>query len=325
VNTATLLCNRCKTKLAAEDLRCSICGQAAPVRSRSAQQLVVQLLRCTGCGAALAYDPQHQAPSCSFCGSVVKVEQREDPMEQTEGYLPFTLSPDDARSALKNWLGSLGWFRPSDLRSSSRLEELKPLWWVAWVFDAEAMVSWAADSNAGAGRSSWAPHSGQADITFDDILVSASRGLTVAEVERIASGMNLATKRPEPELAEPEGAEHATIEQFDLQRSQARQQITSAIHSLAAQRVEQGHIPGSKFRNLNTSVVLRDLQTRRLSLPAYVLAYRYKESLYRVVICGQDARLVVGSAPYSLAKIVLVAGGCVVAVLMILAMIAMAQ
>lgn len=312
-----VICSRCKTQLAAEDLRCSICGQSAPAGNRTSEKLVVQLLRCTGCGAALAYDPEHQAPSCSFCGSVVEVERCEDPMEQTEGYLPFTVTPAEARAALKHWLGSLGWFRPSDLRSSSRLEELKPLWWVAWVFDAEAMVSWAADSNAGAGRSAWAPHSGQADVTFDDILVSASRGLTIAEVKTIAAGMNLNSKRPVPE-----GAENATIEQFDLQRSQARQQIVGAIHGLAGQRMQQHHIPGSKFRNLRTSVVLRDLHTRRLSLPAYVMAYRYKGSLYRVVICGQDQRRVVGSAPYSTAKIVLLVVGAVVAVMMLLAIIA---
>jgi hypothetical protein len=320
VNSVILPCSRCKTPLAAEDLRCSICGQAAPVRNRANEQLVVQVLRCTGCGAALAYDPEHQAPSCSFCGSVVKVENLDDPMEQTEGYLPFTVSRDDARSALKNWLGSLGWFRPSDLRRSARLEELKPLWWVAWVFDAESLVSWTADSNADTGRSAWAPHSGQTNVTFDDILVSASRGLSDAEVQQITSGMNLASIQ-----AEPEGAENANIEQFDLQRSQARQQVTAAIHNVASQRVQQNHIPGSRFRKLNLSVVLSELHTRRLSLPAYVMAYRYKGSLYRVVICGQDGRLVVGTAPYSMAKFFLVAVLCLAAILVLIALIAMAQ
>ena len=132
--------------------------------------------------------------------------------------------------------------------------------------------------------------------------------------------MNLATAS-----VEPEGAEHATVERFDLQRSQARQQVTAAIQNLAAQRIKQHQIPGSRFRNLNVSVVLRELITRRLSLPAYVLAYRYKDSLYRVVICGQDGRLVVGSAPYSIAKILLTGVVGIAAVLLIVVLIVLAQ
>ena len=150
VDSTQHLCSRCKTPLETGDLRCSICGQAAPQVATVQQKTIVKILRCSGCGAAVAYDPQRQAPSCSFCDSVVKIETIEDPMEQTEGYLPFTVTREEARAALKNWLGSLGWFRPSDLRSSARLQELRPLWWVAWVFDADSRISWTADSNADA-------------------------------------------------------------------------------------------------------------------------------------------------------------------------------
>ncbi len=304
LNAEPLQCSRCQTPLEKGDLRCSICGQSAPHQESVNQKLVVQILRCTGCGAAVAYDPDHQAPYCSFCGSVVQVETIEDPIEQTEGFLPFTLTQQQAHVALKRWLGTLGWFRPSDLTTSARLEQLKPLWWVGWVFDAESLVSWAADSNAGSQRSAWAPHSGQTNIRFDDVLVSASRGLSTAEVTAITPGLNLSTVR-----GEPEGAENATLEQFDLQRSQARQQVIAALQNLAAQRMQQQQIPGNHFRNVKVSVVVRRLITRRLSYPAYVLAYRYKDDLFRVVICGQDGSRVIGSAPRSIAKILLVVAG----------------
>ena len=277
-------------------------------------KLTVQVLRCKGCGAATAYDVKHQAPSCTFCDSVVEVETLDDPLEQSEGYLPFTIGQDEARKAMRRWLSSLGWFRPSDLTTAARLEQLKPLWWVGWVFDAESLVSWAADSNHGSRRSAWAPHSGQVNMTFDDILVSASRGLSDAEASVIGPGCNLASIR-----AEPTGADAATIEQFDLQRSQARLQIIGAIQTLAAERVEQRHIPGSRFRKTHVSVVLRRLITRRISLPAWVLAYRYKGRLYRMVICGQNASFVTGSAPYSIAKILLVAALAIAALFVVVA------
>lgn len=306
MKTSTAHCERCETPLEGGDLRCSICGQAAPQQSIAREHVEVQILRCTGCGAAVAYDPEHQAPSCSFCGEVVELQTIEDPMEQSNGFLPFTVDRDDARRALRNWLGTLGWFRPSDLKSAARLEQLRPLWWVGWLFDAEALVSWSGDSNVDSRRSSWAPHAGQVAMNFDDILVSASRGLTDQEVQSTGPGYDLRTAREEPL-----GAEDATIEQFDLQRSQARYEIVKAIQVIASDRVRTQQIPGSRHRNVNASVLLRALVTRRLSFPAWVLAYRYKNRLYRVVVCGQDGMHVAGDAPLSFAKILLVGIGII--------------
>ena len=317
MESVQLICSRCRTPLEAGDIRCSICGQSAPQQVVERRHTEVKILRCTGCGAAIAYDPKRQAPSCSFCDSVVKIETIEDPMEQTSGYAPFTVEPDQAHAALKNWLGSLGWFRPSDLRSASRLQELRPLWWVAWVFDADSMISWTADSNQDARRSSWSPHSGQTEVNFRNILASASRGLSIGEVQAISPGLDLGTVRPEPH-----GAEDAILEQFDVQRSQARRQVVDALHSMAAQHVQQYKIPGSRFRKVKVSVVVQGLVTRRLSLPAYVLAYRYKQQLYRVVICGQDANRIIGTAPYSIAKIVLTVAAAIAAVLFVVAIVA---
>ncbi|MEM6470485.1 MAG: hypothetical protein AAF802_13095 [Planctomycetota bacterium] len=279
------------------------------------------ILRCKGCGAAIAYDPKHRSPACSFCGDVVEEEYVADPMEQTEFYLPFTVSRDDARKALRSWLGSQGWFAPSDLSSSATLTELKPLWWVAWVFDAEAFVSWTADSNAGARRSAWAPHAGQNRLQFDTILVSASRGLSFAEASAMSTKFNLSTRQNSPTGADDD----ATIEQFDVQRSEARTQVMGAIDQLAARRVESQFIPGTTFRNTKVSTLLHRLVTRRYALPAYVLAYHYKEQLYRVVICGQDAGTVIGKSPKSAWKVLLVVLGVGAILLLILIIIAAAN
>jgi len=304
MNVTTEHCARCETPLESGDLRCSICGQATPVQSAAREHLEVQILRCTGCGAAMAYDPDHQAPSCSFCGEVVELQTLEDPMEQTDAFLPFTLDRDGAGTALRHWLGSLSWFRPSDLKSTARLEELRPLWWAGWLFDAEALVSWSGDSNAGSRRSSWAPHAGQNRMIFDDILVSASRGLTDQEIQATAPGCDFTTAHEKPSGATP-----VIVEQFDLQRSQARRKIVDAIQRIATSRVQQQHIPGSRYRNVHVSVLLRALVTRRLSFPAWVLAYRYRDRLYRVVVCGQDGSRVAGKAPLSITKVLLVTLG----------------
>ncbi|MEO1616265.1 MAG: hypothetical protein AAFV88_10475 [Planctomycetota bacterium] len=312
------VCGRCESPLESGDLRCAICGQAAPESDDAAPKNVgITILRCKGCGAAISYDPKHRAPACSFCGDVVEEEYVADPMEQTEHFLPFTVSRDEASAALRTWLGSQGWFAPSDLSSSAKLAELKPLWWVAWVFDADAFVSWTADSNAGSRRSSWAPHSGQNRLQFDNILVSASRGLTYAEAAAMSGRFDLSTRQPQPSGAD----DAAIIEQFDVQRSQARMQVLGAIDQLAAQRVQAQFIPGTNFRNTKVSTLLQRLVTDRYALPAYVLAYRYKDQLYRVVICGQDARVVLGKSPKSPWKILAVVLMVIAILLIILAVI----
>jgi hypothetical protein len=314
-------CTRCETPIEAGDLRCAICGEVTPVQERPVAELVVKIHRCPGCGAGITYDAESRQPRCGFCDTALEVEEVHDPVEQTGHHLPFTVEPAAAKAAMRRWLGGLGFFRPSDLRTEARLESIRPLFWVAWVFDAEATISWTADSNAGSRRSSWAPHAGQVEMVFDDILVSASRGLSDDEAVHLAAGFDLRTNQPgAPQTTRRSGANEILIEHFDVQRSLARRKILEAIDRLAAARVERDHVPGSHHRNVHAVALLRRLVTRRFALPTYVLAYRYKEALYRVVVNGQNATCIHGSAPYSPLKIVAVVVLVVFAILLVLAM-----
>ncbi|HIG12821.1 MAG: hypothetical protein ABGY71_01975 [bacterium] len=306
-------CIRCASPLESGDLRCAVCGDVpegvhVPPKNERLEKIV---LRCDTCGAATRYDARSQGLLCSFCTGLLKSEEVGDPVEQTEAYLPFTVERKEAREALKKWLGRLGFFRPADLISKSRIEDLRPLWWVGWVFDAEALVSWTADSNAGSQRSAWAPHSGQTDLVFDDVLVSASRGLSEKEAYALTPSYNIGGAEPGTGPREDD----AVVEAFDVQRSQARTRITRVIHSIAAHRLQQGHIPGSNFRNVHVCALLTGLETRRLAFPAWVMAYRYNDQLFRVVISGQDSAMLKGKAPYSWFRILGVAAGVLLLVL----------
>jgi hypothetical protein len=308
-------CSRCESPLEVGDLRCAVCGdvpeQLAPqVAGKGLEQTV---LRCGQCGAATRYDARSESLRCSFCSGELKPEELTDPVEQTEAYLPFTVDREGARVALKSWLGNLGFFRPSDLKSAARIEDLRPLWWAGWVFDAHARVSWTADSNAGTGRSDWAPHSGQTDMVFDDVLISASRGLNDKEAYTLSPSYSLTTALPEIEAP----ADDATLEAFDVQRSQARARVTHGIRRAAAGRLQESHIPGSRFRNIHVRALLTGLDTRRMSFPAWVMAYRYEHKLFRVVISGQDAGVLMGKAPISWAKILMIVAALVFGVVML--------
>jgi len=314
--TSTLApCARCASRLEPGDLLCAVCGALAEAPAETgAAEPRFEVLRCGTCGAAMRYDARERGLGCAFCGAVTEREELHDPPEQTQATLPFLVPRPEAVQALERWLGRGGLFRPSDLSRRARVESLRPLCWVAWIFDVDAVVSWTADSDAGAGRAGWAPHSGQARLVFDDVLVSASRGLTRAESAVLTPSYDLDTARP----GSGEELEDVQVEAFDVQRSMARSTVLAAIESHAAGVVEERHVPGRSVRNVHVAVLLSGLETRRLALPAWVLAYRYRDRLYRVVISGQDAETVSGRMPLSVGKI----AAAVLAALLLVALVA---
>jgi hypothetical protein len=296
---STPACRRCESPLEAEDLRCAICGLPTPVEHGAGGHVEqAKVLRCHGCGAAVAYDAAAQAPRCDFCGSVMEVETPQDPIEQAEHFLRFSVSSQDARAALEAWLGAQGFFRPGDLQRAAKIDALKPLWWVGWMFHADVLMSWAADSDADARRSRWAPHSGQANVSLRRVVVPASRGLTDEECMGLVSAYDISNA-----AAGPEG-EHAgaTVEQFTLQRSAARKVVARALQIAAARHAEP-LILGNTHRNLKVACLPTRLSTGHYAFPAYVLAYRYRDTVYRAVVHGQDATRVLGKAPWSIARI----------------------
>lgn len=305
-------CRRCESPLAASDLRCAICGLPSVAQGEPAEDAVAQVLRCHGCGAAVAYRAEVQAPRCDFCGAVMEVETPEDPIDQAEAFVRFRVTPDRAREALSAWLGSRGFFRPSDLRAEAKIRELRPLWWAAWMFDADVLLSWAADSDAGSRRSSWAPHAGQARVEMRRVVVPASQGLDVDECEALVPFYDMSDRAPGPEA----GWEHATVEQFVLQRSSARALLGRALRGVAADRAVP-MIPGSTHRKLKVEVLPTRLDTHHLALPAYVLAYRYRDRVYRAIVHGQDPEVVTGTAPWAVGRIVAVVAAALAVVLIV--------
>jgi hypothetical protein len=286
-------CERCRSPLEPGDLRCAVCGQTAPAEVGAARAVHrSQVLRCDGCSAAVSFDVAVGAPRCAFCGAVTHVEERVDPLEEPTDFLPFTVGTDEARVALRGWIDGLGFYRPPDLRSEATVESLQPLWWVGWMFRARALVSWTADSEVGARKADWAPHAGQTELVFDRVVVPASRGLLPRETDALVPHYALDTS-----ARTAVGPSDATVEAFDTTRSGARQRIAEVIGEFARERVAKEHVPGTRKRNVHAAVLLEGLETRRVALPAFVLAYRYKERLYRAVVHGQDATKVLGRAP----------------------------
>ncbi|HEX8705014.1 MAG TPA: zinc ribbon domain-containing protein [Myxococcaceae bacterium] len=296
-----LQCERCHSGLEAEDFRCPVCAlPKAPEPGALVEKERAKLVRCNSCGAAVAYSVEAQAPRCAYCASEMHLETQEDPIDQAKRFVPFAVSPEQAQQALKAFLSNSGFFRPADLATRASVDSLKPMWWPGWELDVGVEASWTADTDAGAQRSEWAPHSGEAKVVLRNVLVSASRGLTEKETRKLSPSYDIRLA-----LAEPKGPPGAQVELFDLTRSGARKQILASVEGLVREHIVRHELPGHRHRNVNVAVVLSGLATTNFALPAYVLAYRYGKKLYRVVVHGQDTACVLGEKPLSKLRVAL--------------------
>jgi hypothetical protein len=311
-------CTRCESAVDRGDDRCAVCGLVVSDSGPADLPVTaVEVLRCDGCGAAVSYSVEAGAPQCAFCGSTLHLEAPEDPLEQAQLLVPFTVRRSQAEEVFGQWLGSLGWFRPMDLKPASRLETMRALWWTGWVIEADALVSWAADSDVGAGRADWAPHVGRAEMRIEDVVAPSSRGLTDDETRSLLDSYDLDSAVDPHLVVGPDGA----VERFELLRSEARRHVRSVIDSVVDDRLRSGVIPGRRFRNVRAEVLLRRLSARRMGLPAWVIAYRYRGRLHRFVLSGQDPDRRMGDAPISVAKIVLTMTAGVIALISLLTLL----
>lgn len=306
-------CARCSSAIELDDLRCAVCAAATPARAARAVEAIA-VLRCDGCGAGIAYDVERKAPHCGFCGATVHLEQASDPLEQAQWALAFTVPASAAEAALRTFLGQGGFFRPGDLAMSAGISAMQPIWWAAWVFDAEADVAFTGDANVGGQRSMWAPYAGVTPMRFTRIAVSASRGLSEYETNQLVPGYDL-NGAGEVAVMTPGAPPTTSIERFELQRSAARGRVSEAILSIARNGAD-AHLPGTMHRHVNVSLVLRALVTRRVLFPAWILTYRYRGEPYRVVVHGQQPSVVLGDRPVSIVR--------VAAVLLLIALIVLA-
>jgi hypothetical protein len=312
-------CTRCKTEIEEGDLRCAICALPVPAEATGEPGAYAQILRCTECNAAVAFDATARAPRCGFCTATMVIEQPVDPIETARVRIPFVVERDQAEASLRGWLGGRGYFAPKALRDEAVLESLTPLCWAGWLVNARATVAWTADSDAGARRSPWAPHAGSVPLSFDEIVVPASRGLDHEECRLLVPYYDLRKAVPadRPSIT---GEVPAMIESFDAQRSAARHIVQRAIDATARTRVEPS-IPGRRFRHVRVACLLEGQTTDRVALPAWVLAYRYRGTAYRAIVHGQRPEVVFGSSPVDWAKVARLVGAIAAVVAVIVAIV----
>jgi len=312
-------CRICGNHLDAEDQFCSNCGTEAPLdntenanskNSLPKQTASVYSFRCNDCGAAMSYDASAQSLRCPFCGSLSMTRKPDTRVLRPEGIVPFLVPHEAAVKLCQDWIHE-GFWRPSDIRERSMIEAIAAVYVPYWVFSAATETHWTADSSAvpAGSRGNWCPVAGDHRNQYTGLLVGGSTALTPAETSNIAPfDLNKAVLPEEIDLT------NVRVEEFQMPRKQARPLAVGSLQELERQACRK-YVRGES-RNLRVNVRISNMSSHPILLPIWIMAYRYKNQVYRVLINGQTGKLS-GGAPFAYGKLAAIITTIVIVVLLI--------
>jgi hypothetical protein len=276
----------------------------------------VSTFACGQCGAGLAFDGVRTA-SCPYCASGSFVE-RPPAAGQPEPHFVVTFTGDaaSARRSLERWLGSRTWFADPALRRA-RVEDLRGIYVPAYLYSAVAHADFSASiaehytetetrrkddgttETRTVTRTEYRPLAGRHLSYVTDVVVSASKGLTHAELGAIEPFDFRKLRRYAPALITGWIAEEFSREADDCRvatHAEALEQIGSKLRRF---------MPGDGFSDLHWRAAIHWEAMDPVLVPVWVFAVRYREDAppLRVAINGQTAKIA-GKVPLSWPRII---------------------
>ena len=322
-----LKCSVCGAVLDEEDLFCPNCGTEAPTTSSPMAEegavkgngegnaatsgtpsafrpppsvpppthLITYNFICRGCGASMSYDASAQALRCPFCGSE-QLEKQPDAKEiAPDGVVPFVVTRDKAIEGMRTWLGQ-GFWRPGDLAAQAAVVGMRRSTFPTGCSTPKRTpIGLPTVATFLLAQGNWHPETGAHEGQYAGLLVGASGALTGAETKEICP-FDLSVAVP-PEKVD---LKNITFERFVVPRKYARPLARQGLESLEAQACQQ-YVVG-KCRNMRVNVRITDLASRPILLPVWIMAYRYRDQVFRFLANGQTGKST-GQAPLSYRKI----------------------
>jgi len=288
-----------------------------------------KVIVCKRCGAHTTLEPHVSSSACAFCGTTAVVEAPPNPnVVRPEGLLPFRISRDSALQSFRKWLHSL-WFRPNDLKSSTRVESMQGAYIPFWTFDAATYSHWTAEAGyyyyvnvqvrengrmvtKREQRIRWEDAAGDLELFFDDVPVPASRGADTSLCQNIEPFPTSELTPYDPSYLSGFLAEENAIDLPEALES-AKERMRNDIRSACANEV-----PGDTHRNLDVHSTFSALAYKNALLPLWIAAYDYKGKPYRFLANGATGKCT-GTAPWSWVKITLFVLTILIIVMIILA------
>jgi DNA-directed RNA polymerase subunit RPC12/RpoP len=284
--------------------------QAAARRDAEQQEETQNQVRCEGCGAEIVFVGTLTSTECPYCGCQVQREHVHTGGWRipVDGMLAFVVNRERAAGNLHAWVRSR-WFAPNEFRERGADGKFNGVYLPFWTYDALAACGYDGqrgeyywetvkngDREEQVRHTRWWPVSGSFQRFFDDILVPATAGIR----RRLIDGLSpWPLKECRPFSQEVLAGFVSRTYDVELEKGfeVARSVIDAALEADVRQR-----IGGDEQQIDSIRTQLGAITFKHVLLPVWMLAYRYRDRTYQVLInaCTGDVH---GERPYSAWKI----------------------
>ncbi len=340
--TRTYPCEGCGADLAyasdAEELACPYCGlrvaiglgaegdvrerdlgavlarvasQRAEGRSRDPEELAS---RCRSCSAVVVFRGTLTSKSCAYCGSPIQrgdVHRAEDRIG-VDAVLPFRLSREQARDAVRGWLRSL-WLAPKSFTAKRVPDRVRSVYLPFWTFDALTSSFYRGWRQADEEDALWEKCHGSFRHVFDDVAVPAD-GSLVPDLTRGLEPWPTEQVRP----YRPEFLAGQLAKTYDVPLAEGWKRGRERMEDILRKKACE-HMGGHFTRLTSIRTRWEALSYKHVLLPVFMLAIRDSGGLHRVLVNGATGK-VSGQRPWSALKVACLAA--VVAAILIACLLA---
>jgi predicted RNA-binding Zn-ribbon protein involved in translation (DUF1610 family) len=268
-------------------------------------------VRCDACGGTVVFYGSLTSSHCPYCASPIQRDavRVAEHRIAVDGVLPFLVEEAKARNNLKAWVGSR-WFAPNDFQCCVD-GRFNGIYLPYWTFDTLTANRYTGQRGehyyvtVGTGknrrrqrRTRWYPAGGAFERLFDDVLVLTTRGMNRELVLGLEPWPLQKCVPFNQQMLAGYLARTYEITLADGFRD-AKARVDEAIEQEVRER-----IGGDEQRVEDIDTLCQAITFKHLMLPVWLLAYRYHDKLYQVMINGATGE-VQGERPYSWVKITL--------------------
>lgn len=276
-------------------------------------------VRCSACGSGVVFPGTLTSTECAFCGSPVQRGDvhRAEHRVPVDGVLPFQVDAKKAKANLAAWVKGL-WFAPNDFKKRGAQGKFSGVYLPYWTFDSHTYTTYTGQRGehywvtVGSGKNRrrvrktrWYPASGEFERFFDDVLVNATAGLP-EKLLRELEPWPLHRVLPFNHQVMAGYFARTYDQPLDEGFVEGRKRIDAALYEEICRRI------GGDTQRVHSQTSTYDpISYKHLLLPVWMLAYRYKDRVYRVVVNAGTGE-VQGERPWSWVKITLLVLGILV-------------
>jgi DNA-directed RNA polymerase subunit RPC12/RpoP len=241
---------------------------------------VVNEIKCSHCGAPLAFDPGEMLATCKYCGFTVVIETGE-PFTLEHSLIINRFDQTQIEEPIRGWMRA-GFLKPSDLAQKAKLTEKNLTYLPFWVVSARATSTYKGVFERIAPA---VVKEGKIEKEYDWlVLARKTSGFPTREYEVPLEG------KIQYDFRKIEAFAHVLNGEIDKAEAEelARQQIDENHRFLAQQDID-------RIADFETELKIEE--TVYLHAPVWFIKYEYKGKGYSLLIEGTTGNAIKGDVP----------------------------